>query len=327
VLAYNGDTLSYGNYYWRVNVDTGTGFSDSPVFWHLRVSPAAPGKPSLSTPANNAATNDTTPLLTWLAVSGATTYELQVDNNSSYNSPEYSLNGIASTSQETSVLANGKYYWRVRALNQYQVKGGWSSVRYFTIDAAAPTVPQLLSPMDAAFSTNSKPSFSWKSSGSPTHYEIQLSTSAAFSSTTATYAVTGASFRPPSPLLLTTYYWRVRAFDALNNASDYSSPRRVIITAGNNVAPVPNRYTSSTPTLTWKPFAWAANYQIQVDNNSNFGSREYEDQNISGSAKSIMLPLLPNGTWYWRIRVRLANGPINIWSSWSATQTFTIEAP
>jgi hypothetical protein len=136
--------------------------------------------------------------------------------------------------------------------------------------------------------------------------------------------VTSPFFTPPAPLLQITYFWRVRARDIANYTSAWSAPVRVTIVSATNVAPVLNRYTTSPPTLTWAPLNWAAAYEVQIDDQSNFSSPYYTNAAVSGSASSVTPSTLPNGTWYWRIRVRSIDG---IWTAWSATQTFTVEVP
>src|SRR6185369_401589 len=58
-----------------------------------------------------------TPTLSWTAVAGVTGYETQVDNRSTFNAPEYDNASLApgALSQTVNPLADGVYYWRVRA--------------------------------------------------------------------------------------------------------------------------------------------------------------------------------------------------------------------
>jgi len=321
-LNYDALSLSPGVYYWRVNL--GPGFSNSPVYWKLTISPAAPGAPTLTSPLNAANTTDSTPTLTWNAVSGAATYQVMVDDNNSFSSPEYLSGSIASLSVTTTALTEAKYYWRVRALNAYQVAGAWSSVRNFTVHTTGPAVPTLTSPADASFITNRRPTFGWSTPASAVSYDIQLATNASFGASSTLYTVGTPSFTPPAPLLQITYFWRVRARDIANYTSAWSAPMQVTINTSTSVAPVLNRYTVSPPTLTWAPLNWASAFEVQVDDQSNFSSPIYSNAAISGSASSVTLSTLPNGTWYWRIRVRSTG---NVWTAWSATQTFTIEVP
>jgi PKD repeat protein len=85
--------------------------------------PAPPATPALSSPADASLTTDLTPTFDWSDVSGATSYTIQVDNNSDFSSPEITNSPTVSTYTPAVDLAAGTYYWRVLATNA----GGSSS--------------------------------------------------------------------------------------------------------------------------------------------------------------------------------------------------------
>ncbi len=87
------------------------------------------------TPVRNLFTTST-PTLTWTAVRFAALYEIQVDDNEDFSSPEYANANIPSTQLQvmTSALADGLYYWRVRAINGSGLPGLWSAVDTFVVD-------------------------------------------------------------------------------------------------------------------------------------------------------------------------------------------------
>ena len=62
-------------------------------------------------------------------------------------------------------------------------------------------------------------------------------------------------------------------------------------------------------------------YQIQVGNDSNFSSPVVDQSGLSSSNYSISS--LPNGTYYWRVRVKDA---ANNYSSWTQVFTFTLQS-
>lgn len=78
-----------------------------------------------------------TPTLNWSAVSWAAAYEIQVDNNNTFASPEHSNNAIpaGTLSETTEALANGVYFWRIRAQRGDGTWGSWSVVDSFAISA------------------------------------------------------------------------------------------------------------------------------------------------------------------------------------------------
>lgn len=91
-----------------------------------------PAAPTLSSPANGATGVSTSPTLTWIASSGATSYRLQVSTSSAFTTLTIDQSGITTTSQAITGLASGTlYYWRVNATNSAGTSG-WSSVWSFT---------------------------------------------------------------------------------------------------------------------------------------------------------------------------------------------------
>lgn len=89
-----------------------------------------PPAPTLVSPADGSSTTDHTPTLNWNAVTGyfVDVYEVWVDNNSDFSSPEHQPNNITATQWTTPFLASDWWYWRVRAHNETGW-GTWSATR------------------------------------------------------------------------------------------------------------------------------------------------------------------------------------------------------
>ncbi len=80
-----------------------------------------------------------------------------------------------------------------------------------------------------------------------------------------------------------------------------------------NAAPVRNRFTTTTPTLTWNEVTWATGYDVQVANNPNFFDAV---QYPAGNNLSLTLPdAVQAGVVYsWRVRA-VNNGQPGTWSN------------
>jgi len=104
----------------------------------------------LALPADGAAGVATNPTLSWGAVSGATSYTLQVSANASFSSFVYNQSNIAGTSQQVTGLSTSTmYYWRVSATNA----GGTSAfatARNFT--TSAPSAVEAIGGLPEEFS-------------------------------------------------------------------------------------------------------------------------------------------------------------------------------
>ena len=154
--------------------------------------------------------------LQWTAVSGATLYEYQYDDNSDFSSPvSNSVNAL--TESTGTLLSNTIYYWRVRAGNGSGFSP-WSGSWSFTTEIQFATAPTLISPADnAAGIPISGITLEWSSVNNATLYEYQYDDNASFTSPFSN-AVTTLTASTGSLLPNTIYYWRVRA----GNGSGFS---------------------------------------------------------------------------------------------------------
>jgi hypothetical protein len=91
--------------------------------------PPIPGTPVLHAIDNSDGDGDYT--VSWGAATGADTYTLQEDDNSSFSSPVTAYSG-AGTSTAISGKSTGTYYYRVRASNAWG-DSGWSNTRGVTV--------------------------------------------------------------------------------------------------------------------------------------------------------------------------------------------------
>jgi len=99
----------------------------------------APGAPTLTSPTDGATIEETAkPTFTWEEVTDASgvTYQLQVDDNVDFSSPELDVSDLETTTYTlTEALDNAEYSWRVRAIDGVGNNGEWSVVRTFTLNA------------------------------------------------------------------------------------------------------------------------------------------------------------------------------------------------
>jgi uncharacterized repeat protein (TIGR01451 family) len=131
--AYESPTpLLPDTYYWRVRsidpVGNVSGWSAIQTVTIISADNAVPSQNVVET---------RTPTISWTDVTWATGYEIQVDNNATFASLEYSAEvGVESLSHEIQTpLPNGTYFWRVRAKRPDGTWGVWSVVDSFTINA------------------------------------------------------------------------------------------------------------------------------------------------------------------------------------------------
>src|SRR5262249_660600 len=93
---------------------------------------AAAGTATLTNPPDGAVDVAVQAMLTWTAASQASTYQVQVDNNNDFSSPEVDVSGLPTTSYTATTLSpNTTYFWHVKATNPCGA-GSFSSTFTFT---------------------------------------------------------------------------------------------------------------------------------------------------------------------------------------------------
>lgn len=124
--------LADGGYYMKVrayNADLNPGKFSSSYFFTLDATPPAAPKPK--SPKNNAST-PTKPNFEWTSVAGAVRYQIEVDNNADFSSPEFSSSPTR-TFIQTKTLIGRTHYWRIRARDAAGNWSAWSTVFKFTV--------------------------------------------------------------------------------------------------------------------------------------------------------------------------------------------------
>ena len=127
--------LSLGStYYWRVRAASEGGFGPYSATWSFTSNLAAPSRPELTHPVNNAALNSNVVAFVWhKATPEVTRYWHELSSDSLfYISTKDSA--ITDTAYLRTGLPNGSYWWRVRAANTAGW-GAYSDPRKFSVTA------------------------------------------------------------------------------------------------------------------------------------------------------------------------------------------------
>ena len=97
--------------------------------------------------------------------------------------------------------------------------------------AALPFTPVLSAPENAAMLGSGRVRFTWTGATGATSYRIQVSGNPGFAAPAVDIATTSASYGTVTDLASGTYYWRVKATDAYNNTSEWSTPGSITVDA------------------------------------------------------------------------------------------------
>jgi len=336
----NGDTdfyfdnLYFGEtYYWRVRarnaVDT--------TAWNMRTYQTLPSV-TLNSPSNNA-TGFTGVSFNWNAHTGVDFYDIEIDTSLSFNSPAFKTgteNYINSSSGNgdtdfffDNLLFGATYYWRVRARNAVDTSA-WTMRTYFTLDGV-----NLNSPTNNSTGFTGT-TFNWNAHTGVDFYDIQIDTSLnfnspAFKSGSETYFNSSSSngdtdFFFDNLYFGETYYWRVRARNAVDTSGwtmrTYQTQPTVAV----------NSPTNNSSGFTGRVFNWNAHtgvdfYDIELDTSLTFSSPAYRtvtetyinSSSSNGDTDAYFSDLYFGELYYWRVRARNAVDT----SDWSPVRFYT----
>jgi len=178
-------------------------------------------KPVLTSPPNGLTTSDNTPTLRWAEAVGAERYELWVDNNPDFLSPEIVENVSSPAYTPTTALADGTYSWLVRAFRADNTELGWSSTWTFVIDTTPPGAPTLHAPANGVTISDNTPTFEWTVGADATRHRLLIDNNIDFSSpiVDVTLDAPENTYTPPE-LAVDNYWWKIIAFDQAGNENE-----------------------------------------------------------------------------------------------------------
>lgn len=264
---------------------------------------AAPPAPVITGPVG---TTSPTIELSWEPVETATAYEVKVDNDSGFGSPEWSAGTVNNVSVPTRMFAAGDQNMQVRAKDASNMWSAWTTSTFVVEAGPGPT---LTTPDDAAILAQpaDPPVLVWTPVAGATSYTVELDTEDGFVSPT-TYATEATAFVvPDNQAPDVTYYWRVRANLADGVSTDFSSHRSYDVgpIATPPITAPANDLDITDVVLDWEPVPGSKYYELQVDDDFDFSSPEVSGvpSKIYGSRFSPATTF-GNDQYFWRVRAR-----------------------
>jgi subtilisin family serine protease len=170
-----------------------------------------PFQVSLREPADYNGNVSTSPIISWYASTGATSYSLQISRSADFSTLEYERSGITQCSASGFVLENNTgYYWRVNAENEMGTSE-WSTTWGFATNTRIGESPSPTTPYNGVEQVTVPATLAWNSASGARSYMLQIATDAAFTNIVYRNSeVTETSIIVKSLLPGTLYYWRVR---------------------------------------------------------------------------------------------------------------------
>ena len=303
------DIQGDNTYYWRIRPE----YSPSNIFgaW----SQAGRFERSGFIPQNlHESVTFATPTFSWDIVEGAAYYEIQVDSDPNFGSVEVNANTSQTSYTPLGTLANGTYYWRVRAsryATDASIPNDWSPSQSFILNLP---VPANLVPNDptGVNPVRSAPTLCWdpiiaSANGVPVlaawKYRVQVSKNDPNFSVIYDWIDTEQNcWTPFKGYDDAKYYWRVAMIDGNNLFSDFSPaatftkqyPHTTLL------SPINGSTVFITPTFVWTPVNGAARYRLEVSLSPTFAPL-YDSVETNNTRYTPTIAYLPDKTYYWRV--------------------------
>lgn len=265
------------------------------------------------------------PRLSWAPVAGAERYHVEISTTAGFSLITAFAKTYGTTYITFGALADGTYYWRVRAGIGNNDWGAYSPIRTFTKDwnDDGNFIPTLLSPPDGAERVSfTNEDFTWEPFQGAAEYLFEISADPTFSNITYQTTTIKAAHTPTKRLPNNVYYWRVTPID---NRDHYGEPSDVwsftfnwkyppqLLTPDDDVA------VAFTPRFSWTSVEAAENYELQISTQQDFGTATtYRTTNTEYTPIDA---LSNDQDYYWRVK---AIDEESNSSPWSITRKFSI---
>jgi hypothetical protein len=272
--------------------------------------------PTLTGPSGE--TTNTTPTLSWNAISGAADYELWVDDTTTGQKQVIHSTSLTGTSfTPSSALDVGHYVAWVRALRSDSKKSDWSGAVQFTV-VNLPT-PAVTGP--ASQTADTEPAITWTAVTGAVSYELCVQT-ASGQAILDVPNLTATTYTPSSDLAATTYCVWVRAVRADGKTSFWSAEYDFTIIAP-DAPPVQAPVTrgggnGGSVACGWHDTTGATKYEVWITDMTT-GQKVVDQTGLTGT--SFTLGNLNQGNY--RVWVRAFNND-GLASTWSQGTDFSV---
>ena len=254
-------------YYWKVlakdSLNAQTASLARPFI--INTGNTQPTTPEIISPENDGQSNQ---LVTELKVKNSLdadhdsiSYVFEIDEISTFDSPAKASSGVIpagvteTTSWTTATLTeNQHYWWRVKAQDGL-AESAWVVGKFLVnVENDPPAPPTIKNPGNGAWSSVLQPTLEVNPvldpEGKEVRYQFEVYKDANLSIKVAEGLSTNTAFTIPVALIdKTTYWWRVRALDQLDLASDWAATSVLYVSTGTNQEPSIAVSTPATPVM------------------------------------------------------------------------------
>lgn len=242
------------------------------------------------------------PKLTWAAVDGAAKYQVyrSTSKNSSYKLMKTVTSGTSYTN--TNAVVGEKYYYKVRAVDEYGEKSLYSNIVSRTCDLPRPNVKVANVPKTG------KIKLTWDAVDGAVKYEVYRSTSQNGTYSPMKTVLEGTSYINTSAKAGNKYYYKVKAIHSNTNANSAFS------VVDSRVCDLPRpeisitRASSGKPKISWKKVDGAVKYKVY--RSTKLGGNYSLMKTVSGTSY-INANAVAGKTYYYKVVAIHSNSAAN----------------
>ena len=228
--------------------------------------------------------------LTWMAVNGATKYE--VYRSTSKNGPYTRMFTTTKTSMKhTGAAAGTTYYYKVRALAANGTVSAFGNI----VSRTCATVPPRAG---GSVLTTGKIQITWNAVKGAAKYQVYYSTNADFSGAKV-FTTTKTSMKHTGAVVGTTYYYKVRAITANGKASAFSSVLQLTCAPSAPQISGTGYNSAGKPKITWSAVKGADRYEVYVSTSEN---GTYRKLTTTAKCSVIHTGAVSGRTYYYKLR-------------------------
>ena len=265
-----------------------------------------------------------TPTFSWDMVEGAQTYELQIDDDPSFNSTAIDITTAQNSYTDLNTLPEAFYYWRVRVNRNGSVTNSWT-----TPDPLCPAPGHLVGCFDLKLPTPTDltpattipptvvgraPTLCWtpvikiSPAGDPVlaawRYHVQVSKDPTFTSIYESADTEQRCWTSTIGYDEGQYYWRVSMVDGVGRVGAYSAYQTFVkqYPMTTLVSPTSGATLATTPTFVWTPVNGAARYLLEISQFSTF-SPMYLSVTTDNTRFTPGSLFDIQKTYYWRVAI------------------------
>ena len=193
---------------------------------------------------------------------------------------------------------------------------------HYTLQAGQAVGWTNVQPAGTAVVTNTTPEFSWDPVAGSSAYELQIAETLDDVAAAEVIRVDTNVYTPETALTNdTSHYWRVRAIDAFDTATQWSSAFTFQISWGamTGLSPAAETTTNSNlPVFEWSPVSGASSYEFQIVPDGSSWDGASTELLTDGAVAHIPDSPLASGAYLWRVRGVDAAGGTTPWGEETA---------